>query len=166
MKTIQATKIISKAREEFHKIEIQSREAERRLNAAQEMNKQAKLKFKHIKKWARQAKKLARNAKAEAAEKEDALQKAAIWLTKLEKKALRKIRPKARTIKAASTKPIKKVLVKKVIATQKKKNARPGAKIFLAHVSPPETQPEPNVAEKALFATGMPLAGKPNREMI
>src|SRR5882672_8578574 len=81
---------LTKAREEIQKTEIAVRDSERRTHIAQDMGRQAKLKFKQARKWARQTRKLVKKAKAEAIDKLHALERAVDWLKKLEKKAMKK----------------------------------------------------------------------------
>jgi hypothetical protein len=148
MNSAQAAAVLTKAREEFQKIEAQARESGRRAVAAQEMNHQAKLKFKQAKKWARQTRKLVKRADADAVEKEAILQKAAGKLKKLEKKALKgtkKAQAKTKPAKVTA-KPAKKLSAKKPVVAKKKKSVKAAPKIALAHLPPPENQPAVDAA--------------------
>jgi chromosome segregation ATPase len=138
-----AGSVVVAAREQLHKTELQARDCERRLHVAQDMNRQAKLKFKQARKWARQTKKLVKKAKSDAADKQQALAAASERLKKLEKKAMKESRKThakrapAKSLKKAPAKPIEFLAERK--HSPLKKRARAKAAPALEAVPTPDT---------------------------
>jgi len=153
MDTSFAENLLSRAREEFKKLEAQAKDTDKRKELAQSLSREAKLKYKQARKWARQTKKLLKKAKVEAEEKFEVLQKAMARLKKVEAQAVRdwkktsakpKAAVKAKPVKptvtakpATPTKPAKPAPIPKPVT--KKKRAKPAKKPSLTVLPTPPT---------------------------
>lgn len=157
MKASQTQNLVTKARKEFLEAALLAKDAEKSAEAATALNRQARLKFKQAKKWARHTKKLAKKAGAAAVEAQKALQKAGENLKKAERKALKELKKvQAKTKMAKPAKVSKPPVKRKPVAIAK---PRPSQKIMVpAPAASSDPQPASDMLDLPIIDPVTPAA--------